>query len=168
MDWYTRDFGRFTTESIATLPPFSDFSPIEGQKWFDQISSQWESQKNRFALIYFGKIQFLPPCIWNLPFMSAASAEWVTEMYGFAIWRKIKAMSVPKLARDLGMCGIRLLPQFLNFDFDTVPKMIRIRNTSFFINQNVQVELDPISIHVERCRQWINWLPVNTWQRAND
>ncbi len=51
-------------ESLATLPPFS---PI------DQISSQWESQKNRFALIYFGKIQFLPPCIWNLPFMSTAS-----------------------------------------------------------------------------------------------
>ncbi len=24
-------------ESVATLPPFS---PIEGQKWFDQISSQ--------------------------------------------------------------------------------------------------------------------------------
>ncbi len=59
-----------TPESVATLPPFS---PIEGQKWFDQISSQWESQKNRFALIYFGKIQFLPPCIWNLPFMSTAS-----------------------------------------------------------------------------------------------
>ncbi len=57
-------------ESVATVPPFS---PIEGQKWFDQISSQWESQKNRFALIYFGKIQFLPPCIWNLPFMSTAS-----------------------------------------------------------------------------------------------
>ncbi len=46
-------------ESVATLPPFG---PIGGQKWFDQISSQWESQKNRFALIYFGKIQFLPPC----------------------------------------------------------------------------------------------------------
>ncbi len=59
-------------ESVATLPPFS---PIEGQKWFDQISSQWESQKNRFALIYFGKIQFLPPCIWNLPFMSTASGN---------------------------------------------------------------------------------------------
>jgi hypothetical protein len=59
-----------TSVSVATLPPFS---PIEGQKWFDQISSQWESQKNRFSLIYFGKIQFLPPCIWNLPFMSAAS-----------------------------------------------------------------------------------------------
>jgi len=57
-------------ESVATLPPFS---PIEGQKWFDQISSQWESQKNRFALTYFGKIQFLPPCIWNIPFMSTAS-----------------------------------------------------------------------------------------------
>ncbi len=58
------------SESVATLPPFS---PIEGQKWFDQISIQWESQKNRFALTYFGKIQFLPPCIWNLPFMSTAS-----------------------------------------------------------------------------------------------
>ncbi len=52
------------TESVATFPPFG---PIEGQKWFDQISSQWESQKNRFALIYFGKIQILPPCIWNIP-----------------------------------------------------------------------------------------------------
>ncbi len=47
----------------------------------------------------------------------------------------------------------RYSPQFLNFDFDAVPKMIRIRNTSIFINQNVRVELDPISIHaVERCR----------------
>jgi hypothetical protein len=56
-----------SSESIATLPTFG---PIEGQKWFDQISSQWESKKNRFAFISFGKIQFLPPCIWNLPFMS--------------------------------------------------------------------------------------------------
>jgi hypothetical protein len=33
---------------LATLPPFG---PIEGQKkWFDQISSQWESQKNRTGL----------------------------------------------------------------------------------------------------------------------
>ncbi len=55
------------TESVATLPPFG---PIEGQKCFDQISSQWESQKNRFTLISFGKIQFLPPCIWNILFMS--------------------------------------------------------------------------------------------------
>jgi hypothetical protein len=60
------------SESVATVPPFS---PIEGQKWFIQISSQWESQKNRFALIYFGKIQFLPPCIWNLPVMSTASGQ---------------------------------------------------------------------------------------------
>jgi hypothetical protein len=43
------------SESIATIPPFG---PTEGHKWFDQISSQWESQKNRFALIYFGKIFF--------------------------------------------------------------------------------------------------------------
>ncbi len=38
--------------SIATLPPFG---PIEGQKWFDKISNQWESQKNRFAFSSFGK-----------------------------------------------------------------------------------------------------------------
>ncbi len=83
------------TESVATLPPFS---PIEGRKWFDQIFSQWESQKNRFALIYFGKIQFLPPCIWNLPFMSTASGHriptdkknWkiVPTLYG--IWENLK------------------------------------------------------------------------------
>jgi hypothetical protein len=64
--WYRM----FLPGSVATLPPFSS---IEVQKWFDQISSQWESQKNRFALTYFGKIQFLPPCIWNLPFMSTAT-----------------------------------------------------------------------------------------------
>ncbi len=40
------------------------------KKWFFQISSQWESQKNRFAFISFGKIQFLPPCIWYLPFVA--------------------------------------------------------------------------------------------------
>ncbi len=70
--WKFNHWLRWSTESVATLPPFS---PIEGQKWFDQISSQWESQKNRFALIYFGNIQFLPSCIWNLPFMSAASGR---------------------------------------------------------------------------------------------
>ncbi len=43
----------------AMLPPFG---PIEGHKWFFQLSSQWESQKNQFVLISFGKIQFLPPC----------------------------------------------------------------------------------------------------------
>ncbi len=71
-------------ESVATLPPFS---PIEGQKWFDQISSQWESQKNRFALTYFGKIQFLPPCIWILPFMSTAS---VVMKGGLIFIREVK------------------------------------------------------------------------------
>jgi hypothetical protein len=55
------------SESVATLPPFG---PIEGQKWFDRISSQWQSRKNRFAFISYGKIRFLPPCIWNIPFMS--------------------------------------------------------------------------------------------------
>jgi hypothetical protein len=47
--------GMYTPES---------FGPIEGDKWFDhydQISRQWESQKNQFASIYFGKIQFYLP-----------------------------------------------------------------------------------------------------------
>ncbi len=65
-----------SSESIATLPPFG---PIEGQKWFVQISSQWESQKNRFAFMSFGKIQFLPPCIWNVPFISYRLG-WMTTM----------------------------------------------------------------------------------------
>jgi len=33
---------------------------IQGRKSFFQISSQWESQKKRFAFIFFRKIQFLP------------------------------------------------------------------------------------------------------------
>ncbi len=37
---------------------------------FFQISSQWESQKNRSALISFGKIHIWPPCIWNHLLMS--------------------------------------------------------------------------------------------------
>ncbi len=45
-------------ESIAALPPFG---PPEGHKLFAQISSQWESQKNQFAFISFGKIQFYLP-----------------------------------------------------------------------------------------------------------
>jgi hypothetical protein len=54
-------------ESIATLPPFG---PLEGHKWFSKISSQWESQKNRFAFFSFAKIQFLPLYIWDRLFMS--------------------------------------------------------------------------------------------------
>jgi hypothetical protein len=77
------------TESVATLPPFG---PIEGQKWFDRISSQWESQKNRFAFISFGKNQFLPPCIWNLPFMSTASYSLLIyncTLYTVQSWRAL-------------------------------------------------------------------------------
>jgi hypothetical protein len=49
---------------------------IQSQR-FDQISSQWESQKNRFAFFSFGKIQFLPLSIWNLPFMSyCLKSQW--------------------------------------------------------------------------------------------
>ncbi len=39
-------FRRFFTESTATS--LSTFGPIEGHKWFFQISSQWKSRKNLF------------------------------------------------------------------------------------------------------------------------
>ncbi len=39
-----------SSESIATLPPFG---PIEGHKWFDQISSQWTAQKNPVCIDLF-------------------------------------------------------------------------------------------------------------------
>ncbi len=63
---------KWSAESTATLPPFS---PIEGQKWFDQTSSQWESQKNRFTFISFGKSRFKPPTIWDQLFMTTVSVE---------------------------------------------------------------------------------------------
>jgi hypothetical protein len=54
--WKTPDIGltsysliplqHIHTESIVTFP---QFSLIEGHKWFFQISSQWESQKNRLT-----------------------------------------------------------------------------------------------------------------------
>jgi hypothetical protein len=40
-------------------------SHIQSHRGHFQISSQWASRKNRFAFISFGKIQFLPPCIWD-------------------------------------------------------------------------------------------------------
>ncbi len=55
--WQNLDFTSLHFKSpIHVVPPL--------------ISSQWESRKNRFAFVSFGKIQFLPPCIWDLPFMS--------------------------------------------------------------------------------------------------
>ncbi len=50
---------KWETESIATLPP--SIQSHRGTIWFDQISSQWESQKKWFAFISFGKIQFFLP-----------------------------------------------------------------------------------------------------------
>ncbi len=91
-----------TPESVATLPPFS---PIEGQKWFDQISSQWESQKNRLAFIYFGKIQFLPLCIWNLPFMSTTSGcrdRVILRMRTWKCVRQNNALIGSSMVRALG------------------------------------------------------------------
>jgi hypothetical protein len=54
---------RWEPDSYFRFSPVLHLQCIEGNKGFDQILSQWESQKNRFAFIYFGKIQFLPPCI---------------------------------------------------------------------------------------------------------
>ncbi len=64
-------FEQRTHWTSATPPPFG---PMEGQKWFDQISSQWESQKNRLAFISFGKSRFNPPTIWDQLFMTTVSA----------------------------------------------------------------------------------------------
>ncbi len=41
---------------------------------------QRESQKNRFACFSFGNIQFLPPFIWDLPFMSSYQLWWVSSV----------------------------------------------------------------------------------------
>ncbi len=50
---------------------------IDGHKWFFQISSQWESQKNWFAFSSFGKSSFdLPVAALDLPFMT-----YVSEVY---------------------------------------------------------------------------------------
>ncbi len=73
-----------TSESIATLPPFG---PIEGHRWFFQIFSQWESQKNQLAFISFGKIQFLPPIIWDVPFMSYRWESYTKKFMTTRQWR---------------------------------------------------------------------------------
>ncbi len=115
------------SESVATLPPFS---PIEGQKWFDQISSQWESQKNRFALIYFGKIKFLPPCIWNLPFMSTASEEkHVKILYGCKEGRGPQVTG-PQIKYMLYPEWLKIPPQnFLSAERRVIARNLRKRTT---------------------------------------
>ncbi len=47
-----------TPEAVVTLPPFG---PIEGQKWFFQISSQWESQRTGLHLSLSAKSSFYLP-----------------------------------------------------------------------------------------------------------
>ena len=84
------------------LPPFG---PIEGHKWFDQISSEWESQKNRGALIYFGKIQFLPTCIWNLSFMSYCLGR--SQMQGGKNWILPKERNANRFY-GYGLCTVNV------------------------------------------------------------
>ncbi len=102
-------------ESVATLPPFG---PIEGQKWFDRISSQWESQKNRFALIYFGKIRFLPPCIWNIPFVSyslraqvAGNVPWL-PFTSLSYYQAIKRSKWESWSISCYLCPVRFQDAF--------------------------------------------------------
>ncbi len=52
---------RLSAGSIATLPPFGPTGG-QGQLFFPDFQPRG-SQKNWFAFINFGKIQFLPPCI---------------------------------------------------------------------------------------------------------
>ncbi len=101
---------RNSPESVATLPPFG---PIEGQKWFDQISSQWESQKNRFALIYFGEIQFFPPCIWNIPFMS------------YRLW--VRSSTSCSVLRDSGIWEAADEAEFNNVHKNKNPKNLPLK-----------------------------------------
>ncbi len=82
------------TESIATLPPFG---PIEGQKWFDQIFSQWESPKNRFAYISFGKSRFKPPTIWNQLFMTTASGPKILNSTGRGLLQYIHYIELERM-----------------------------------------------------------------------
>ncbi len=48
----------FSCTIFLSVPPFG---PIEGQKWFFQISSQWESQKNQLHLLISAKSSFYLP-----------------------------------------------------------------------------------------------------------
>jgi hypothetical protein len=94
------------TESIATLPPFG---LTVGHKWFDQISSHWGSQKNRFAFISFGKIQFLPPCIWNLPFMSYriwGRIRWLRQQkrFFYTFLKLLQNKSIRKCSHHTSRC----------------------------------------------------------------
>ncbi len=56
-------------EAEAALSPFGH----RGTWLVFQISSQWETRKNRFAFISFGKVLFWPPCVWYQLFMATGS-----------------------------------------------------------------------------------------------
>ncbi len=58
---------RMRSESIATLPP-SD--PMEGHKCFFRLPANESLRRTGLHLSLSAKIQFLPSCIWELPFMS--------------------------------------------------------------------------------------------------
>ncbi len=58
-------------ESIATLPPFS---PIEGHKWFFQISANDSLRKTSLHLSLLAKSS-LSLCIWDLPFNAVLPVE---------------------------------------------------------------------------------------------
>ncbi len=114
----------YYSESIATHPPFG---PIEGHKWFDQISNQWESQKNRFVVISFGKIQFLPPCIWI-----SRSCGTASDLYFFLNFFKcflyVLLMSASflydiSLLNSHSSCDLPLLPSLLQKETLSITKI---------------------------------------------
>jgi hypothetical protein len=91
---------------------------IEGHLWFSQISSQWETQTNRFALISFGKIQFLPPsCICDFPFMSyrlwCPPADWLRAMADGIAVRVVRLRGGPE--EDDNELGGPPPPPFWNY-----------------------------------------------------
>ncbi len=103
---------------IATFPPFG---PIEGHKWFFQTSSQWESQKNRFAFVFSAKSVF------NLPvFQISCSCRTASDCVS---WRWVTKLQVEQfhakttlgcdLLETLSVCGVLRIRCCLTNSSDT-------------------------------------------------
>ncbi len=53
------------------------------------------------SIYLFRQIQFLPPCIWDLPLMSYRASEWVSNVVH---WREVWEVTIMALLAD-GGCG---------------------------------------------------------------
>ncbi len=97
---------RGSAESKATIPPLG---PIERQKWFFQISSQWESRKSSF-IHHFRQNPVLPPCIWDLTFMSYRLRVQVPP--------QLQQCGDPASKNDVEPCGSGSATLFISVDLE--------------------------------------------------